>query len=344
MSLFSHVIWARSPALRFGVSLYLLCMGLDCHLAEAESLRIGAVIGRAVEARRAGNYETAEADFRAVVVASQKAQFDSLVGPLALRGLAAVLAGSGKFSESISVYNKVLEDSRSRYGSADLVVSDDLLDLASAYLASGRPKEAGPLIDEARKIRQAGFGVNHPEYARVLSAQGDLQQFEGQYAEARDSYRRSLQLYKTAFGKRHISAARELSRLAVMDALLGNYQEAEHGFEWVRSVFDLAHAGHSPEMVGVLRALAALNKIKRDYAKARGFYLQGVEICQTAYGPESVETAEALFYLAGLLRLEHDKAQAESLISRALGIARPKLGPEHPLVERLVRLEQQISR
>lgn len=145
-----------------------------------------------------GNYEAALPIARKVLDERQRAvppDKDQIT--IAEINLAGVLMGLGKWSEAISLYEKLLKDSESANG-PDSVMNAPLLDTLAVLQYRGRsPEKAERHYKRALALREANAGSSGDDIARSLYNLADFYRLSGKFKKAEPLYLRSIELLRT---------------------------------------------------------------------------------------------------------------------------------------------------
>ncbi|HTU21163.1 MAG TPA: tetratricopeptide repeat protein, partial [Gemmataceae bacterium] len=120
-----------------------------------------------------------------------------------------------------------LREKMSREQRQQVREANSLLGQASQLNRQGKAREALPLADKARRIRQDIYGVKHRHHATALNWVGILYWSMGAYAKAETLYRQALDIYKQALGDKHPDYATSMDNLALLYQSMGAYAKAE---------------------------------------------------------------------------------------------------------------------
>ena len=80
--------------------------------------------------------------------------------------------------------------------------------------AQGRYEEALPFAEQALKLSEQEFGLDHPNTALILNNLAELYSAQGKYAEAERLHNRSLAILEKTLGPEHPDFAVNLDNLA----------------------------------------------------------------------------------------------------------------------------------
>ena len=205
-------------------------------------------------------------------------------------------------------------------------------DRAAELRAQGRYQEALPFAEEALRLSEQEFGLDHPNVATSLNNLAVLYKSQGRYADAEPLHQRALAIRETALGPEHPLAAQSLNNLAGLYQAQGRYAEAEPLYQSSLVIWQKALGPEHPDVAMSLNNLAGLYDAQGRYDEAEPLYQSSLAIAESALGPEHPDVAGSLNNLAALYGAQGRHAEAEPLYQRALAIVEKALGPEHPHV------------
>ncbi len=93
--------------------------------------------------------------------------------------------------------------------------------------AQGRYQEALPFAEEAVRLGEQEFGLDHPITATQLNNLAELYNSQGRYAQAEPLHQRSLAIREKALGPEHPDVAQSLENYASLLRETGRADEAE---------------------------------------------------------------------------------------------------------------------
>lgn len=246
-----------------------------------------------------------------------------------LYGRASRLQDEGRYSEAISIMQKVLameeEKGPEHYGLAKA-----LNNLAMIYHDTGAYAQAEPLIQRALTITEKVLGLEHPDMAAVLDNRARLYQTTGSYTKAEPLFKRALVIREKVRGPGHLETATSLNNLSGLYHSMGAYAKAEPLLQRALAILEQRQGSEHPETALVLQNLAGLYWDMGAYPKAEPLMARTLTIFEKALGTEHPNTATALNNMAALYEDTGAYAKAELLMERALAIREKVLGPDHP--------------
>ena len=208
---------------------------------------------------------------------------------------------------------------------------------ASLHLTLGQTYEGLGLLEPAERHlraalaeRQALFGPDHADVARVQEAAASVLAEKGDLTAAEALFRESLATFERAGEADTDDAFSVRSDLAATLENLGRLDEAETVHREVIARTRRVHGNDSAALAASLNNLGVVLGQRGDWAGAEPLHREALAIIRRARGPHSPETAAALTSLANVVEARGELAAAEALYREALGIRREVLGNEHP--------------
>ena len=260
------------------------------------------------------------------------AQNDKLKQADRLNERARQLYQQGKYSEAISIAQKILDIREKALGPGHLDVAYDLGNLAEIYSSLGEYSKAEPLHKRSRAILEKVLGLNHLYVAYSLSKLAGIYKPLGDYTKAESLYKRSLAIREKIFGPDHLKVASTLNNLATFYFDLGEYAKAEPLFKKSLAITSKALGPDHPDVALSLNNLAELYRSLDDYTKAEPLYQRALAIWEKSLGPDHRNVAYSLNNLGLLYQTLGDYAKAEPLLKRSHSIWEKDFGPYHPKV------------
>ena len=203
-------------------------------------------------------------------------------------------------------------------------IAEGLTNLAMVYEAQGRLREAEPLLVEADAILVRA-GAAPAARAPVINNLAGILYQRGDYARARDQFRRAVTLFRLLQGPSHPNVARALNNLGLALQGLGSFAEAEAMF---RKSVAIRKQGKDPVVLAKgLQNLAQAVHEQGRLGEAEQLYQRALELFKSA--PE-VDSVEATNNLAVLYLLKKDPDRAEPLFNQALAVRERTFGADHP--------------
>ncbi len=187
----------------------------------------------------------------------------------------------------------------------------------------------------AVRIRERTLGPSHRQTLRALHNLGMALHYQGRYAEAEATARRTLHLRSGAFGEEDPDTISSLEKVSWALSSMGRFKEAEplrvRALELRRKVQGEDH----PDTIEAINYLGNLYLLQGRYAEAEPLYRDELERTRRVYGVRSNQVAGVLVSeltscLLGLGMFEEAIANCEE----ALLIRRAAYGERHRVVAR----------
>jgi CHAT domain-containing protein len=149
-----------------------------------------------------GHHAEAEALFiRALSIQEKISGPDGLNTARTALALAELYRRQGKLREAEPLFRRSVAIWEQGFQASNPLRTESEYELGSLYRDLGRFAEAEPLLNMAMHGRKGSFGPEHPEYARVLSALGQVKLATGNKEEALDLTRRAAAIASAWLGK-----------------------------------------------------------------------------------------------------------------------------------------------
>ena len=158
----------------------------------------------------------------------------------------------------------------------------------------GKYTEAIPVAQEALRVAEATFGIEHPNVATSLNNLAVVYQAQGKYAEAELVHRRALAIREKVLGPEHPDVALSLNNLAEVYQAQGKYAEAEPLFRRSLAIREKALGPEHPDVAASLNNLAAVHQRQGKYAEAEPLFRRALAIMEKVLGPEHPDVATAV--------------------------------------------------
>ena len=245
---------------------------------------------------------------------------------------AALLATVGAVYDSLGQYQDavpILQESLTLQPAArDRSHIDTLLELGRALSGAGDLNGAEAPLQDALHLAQTDFGAASQESGRALWAVGRLRQQQGQFAEAKDLYKRSLDILESAQAPA-TDIASLLDDLAQVYSGAQQWALAKQTYERALDVDRRMLGDEHPRVATHLHNLAVVGQNMGDLRSAEALYRDAITRLQSAYGSDHPETAGARGNYGLLLQREGRLEEAEPLLRGALSVTLKLYGPEN---------------
>ena len=173
--------------------------------------------------------------------------------------------------------------------------------------------EAVPYAEEAVRISEMEFGVEHPTTATLIFNLGKLFYLQSRYKEAEPMYKRALMIRERAFGNAHPEVAASYNSLGRLYAEQGQLIDAESHYSKALDVMTLVLADN-PHVINSNSRTASTYRAQAYHNRARLFHQQGkyvdaenlfgaaLVILRSTFGEKHSEVARGYENYAMLLR------------------------------------------
>jgi eukaryotic-like serine/threonine-protein kinase len=245
---------------------------------------------------------------------------------------AALLSTVGSVYDSLGQYQAALPllDQALQLESPanDKLRVETLLELGRARIGSGTLQAAEAPLQDALHLAQANFGAASMESGRALWELGMLRLQQGQLAEAKSLYLRSLDtLRDTKAPQTDVSAV--LSDLAKVYTREQQWPLAKQAYEQALEIDRRALGADHPKIAFRLQNLAIVAQNMGELKEAEALYADALQREERTYGEHHPETAVTKGNYGLLLQREGRLAEAEPLLRDAVSIQLSLYGPDH---------------
>ena len=133
----------------------------------------------------------------------------------------------GRYKESQSLFERLLQDDKSKLEKNHPSTLTSMANLASTYRNQGRWKEAEELEVQVMKIRKRVLGVEHPDTLTSMGNLASTYSNQGQWKEAEELDVQVMEIRRRALGEEHPSTLTSMANLASTYRNQGRWKEAE---------------------------------------------------------------------------------------------------------------------
>ena len=191
---------------------------------------------------------------------------------------------------------------------------------------------ARALLERALAIKEAVYGLEHPEVAVTLTNLGIVQAQLGEFAAARASQQRALAIKEAVYGPEHPEVALTLGNLGNVQQQLGEFEAARASLQRALAINEAVYGPEHPEVASTLTNLGSVQQDLGEFEAARASQQRALAIKEAVYGPEHPEVAITLGNLGNVQQQLGEFAAARATQQRALAINEAVYGSEHPEV------------
>ncbi len=242
-----------------------------------------------------------------------------------LTTVGAVYDSLGQYRDALPVLNDSLALQPQSHDKARI---DTLLELSRALSGTGDLGRAEPPLQEALRLAQSEYGAASGEAGRALWALGRLRFQQGRFADAKDLYKRGLEILETTQAPpTEVSAA--LDDLAKVYGRELQWGLAKQTYERALSIDRRVLGDDHPRVASHLHNLAVVAQNMGDLKRAESLYRDAIYREERALGSQHPETGVALGNYGYLLQREGRLAEAEPLLRRALDVTLKVYGPDN---------------
>jgi CHAT domain-containing protein len=300
---------------------------------------VEALFQRASELTQQGKYAEAEPLYqRALAILNQaltklspqqrQAIRRQVQGLVALAGInrGLLLASQGRHGEAKQMFQEslgVLEQALGRN-------HPDVIKMRQAFTTYAQQQQQArqttPQVSPQRPTGQS-FALQEADRLNEL---GMEQYRKAQYAQALESFQRSLAIREQALGANHPDVASSLNNLANLYHSQGQYSKAEPLYQRSLAIWEQALGANHPDVAVSLNNLAELYHSQGQYSKAEPLVQRSLAILEQALGANHPDVAVSLNNLASLYQRQGQYSKAEPLYQRSLAIREQALGANHP--------------
>jgi serine/threonine protein kinase/tetratricopeptide (TPR) repeat protein len=235
----------------------------------------------------------------------------------------------GRVYRSLGLYEparKLLEGAlhlnRQTLGNDDLLVAQNLHNLANLLHDMGKEADAEPMIRESLEIQEKRGATRNIDYAKGLTSLGGLLEERGEFDQAEVFYKQSLAIKRELPQVDDDDIATSLNNLGKLYATRGDYAAAEPNYrESLKLRLKIAGGQPDPEVAKSLGNIASFLQDRGDLASAETFHRQALDMRRKLYPAVSPPIALTLNNLGNVLQAEGKTGEAERCYREALSIA-----------------------
>ncbi len=242
-----------------------------------------------------------------------------------LTTVGAVYDSLGQYRDALPVLNESLA---LQPQSRDKAHIDTLLELSRALSGTGDLGRAEPPLQEALRLAQSEYGAASADSGRALWALGRLRFQQGRFADAKDLYKRGLEILETTQAP-PIEVSAALDDLAKVYGRELQWGLAKQTYERALNIDRRVLGDDHPRVASHLHNLAVVAQNMGDLKRAESLYRDAIYREERALGSQHPETGVALGNYGFLLQREGRLAEAEPLLRRALDVTLKVYGPDN---------------
>jgi tetratricopeptide (TPR) repeat protein len=174
--------------------------------------------------------------------------------------------------------------------------------------------------------------------AAVVKAFDDAGQFFqdcGQYARARDAFRKAVDVARQVYAEGHPRLAGLSDSLAKALVRCGQVEQAREQFERAIEIDAAAYGYDNPRVAALVNNYGRYHYAKRDYATARQQFEWARTVIESHYGPDHQRVAAVINNIGYTHGTQGDLTAAREHLERALEMAERTYPEGHPDVARI---------
>jgi eukaryotic-like serine/threonine-protein kinase len=223
---------------------------------------------------------------------------------------------------------EALRLSQSNYGAKSLESGRALWVLGMLRLQQGQLGGAKDLYIRSLGILETSTAAP-TDIAAVLDDLATVYTREQHWALAKQTYERSLEIYRRVLGDEHPRVAIRLGNLATVAQNMGDLPRAESLYRESIGLYERAYGERHPETVAVKGQFGLLLQREGRLAEAEPLLRDGAAMTLLLFGPDHYKTGYARVSLAILLNDKGDLGESESQFRQALAIYDKSLPADH---------------
>ncbi|MCR9165386.1 MAG: tetratricopeptide repeat protein [Nannocystaceae bacterium] len=232
---------------------------------------------------------------------------------------AAIDIRKGEMNEALALHQEVLDYWEQRED-GKTKVANALLDMAAAYVSTGRAEEAVEATERAVELRIEAYGADHPLTANALRELGNglskLQRFD----EAEVKLKRALEIQEGARGRTTRSVAVLLDDLGRVSRARGDLDEAIARHREAYEILSTTTGGEGPSLVvsrlNIGYTLSAASKWDEAFVE----FAKALEMAERVSGPEHPQVVYAANAAASALIDQQRFDEAYTYAKKALDL------------------------
>jgi serine/threonine protein kinase/tetratricopeptide (TPR) repeat protein len=234
----------------------------------------------------------------------------------------------GQYQDALPLLSESLQlQAQSHEGSR----IDTLLELGHAHIGAGDLPAAEAPLQQALHLAQDDTGAMSAQTGHALYALGMLRYQQGENAEAKELYIRSLNILESSKAPQ-TDVSPVLNDLATVYISDHQWTPAKQAYEQALEIDRRALGDDHPKVAFRLQNLAIVAQNMGDLKQAETLYRDALQRELRAYGDRHPEVAVTKGNYGLLLQREGRLAEAEPLLRSALEIKLSLYGPNHFMV------------
>lgn len=248
-----------------------------------------------------------------------------------ISNLAAACLQAGELKRAVSLYEDLLERTRSEHAPDEQATLSTMNNLAAAYHYSGDWSKAIPLYEDTLRRSVAKLGPDHEDTLSTANNLAVSYQFNGQIDKALELLQTTLEQMRKSLPADHPRALAALNNLASANHAARRWDQAIplHLEAW--NLMRAKLGDDHPDTILSLNNLATCYSNAGQWASARAPQVRAFELSLANLGEDHPHTLLAMHNLGSVYQAAGEIDSALSLLERSLELRRKKLGEVHPL-------------
>ena len=251
----------------------------------------------------------------------------------------------GEFERALELL-LMARDGRVALGqTASPVGFEELVALCNVMMQLGDHQRAEPLLREALAEAEAGYGREHPWYARLRSTLARVHFMNEDYEAAEAALLDALAVFERAYGGSSNNSTGILNGIALVRGAAGNHAGALEAYERALSMAAELEIGDSLHTATIHQNMASLERKLERPERAVEHLELALEVRRKAFGAQAPDVFEVRRQLAAALLAAGELERAAQELGALLADREASEGAESPdlvsTLELLARVEEQ---
>jgi serine/threonine protein kinase/Tfp pilus assembly protein PilF len=236
--------------------------------------------------------------------------------------------GAGKLADAEAPLQEALHLAQNNFGAASLESGHALWELGMLRLQQSQNGEAKDLLIRSLGILETG-NAPQADISLVLDDLATVYAREQQWALAKQTYERALEIDRRVLGDNHARVTVRLNNLANVAQNMGDLPRAESLYREAIRRHERTYGERHPETAAVKGNLGLLLQREGRLAEAEPLLRGALDAKLAVYGPDNYKVAYTRVSLGMLLHDQGNLAAAESEFRQALVIYDKTLPANH---------------
>ena len=195
-----------------------------------------------------------------------------------------VMASEGKYQLAYKYNKNSLDKLIKRLGRKNILVADELMNIAKRMNINNKSALAIPLLNEALEIYNKELGVRSLKSAFILSYLSSAKIALSDYHEAQKFYQRSSNTVKSlGLNKNHQIVANNLINKAKIYISNKQYDNAHQNYLDAQMILEAIYRSNHPKVALLISHRAELFAMQNDRVKAKKYYIKAIDILKSYF-------------------------------------------------------------